>query len=43
MEWLLTMIIKTLPFDSFYAKEANLFLHNHLESGRFDIDKESYT
>jgi len=43
MMWLLPIIIKTLPFGSFSTKEANLFLHNHLESGRFDIDKESYT
>ena len=34
---------KSLAFAAFSAKEANLFLHNHLESRRFDINEESYT
>jgi len=34
---------KTLAIVSFSAKEANLFLHNHLKSPRFDIYKVSST
>lgn len=32
---------KTLCLHAFSAKEANLFLHNHLKSWRFDINKRA--